>query len=139
MMTDEESVPVVVFSEMVNSGETIDFTLEGAATGVTASGPSLIFQPGSYDVKIHLPNNFSGEGQIAWLHPSGLVRSTPPLAVTSLDPGQTWVEFGLLNELSSGSETFTFRLSTPDPEPGIVTVVPTVVSDPPPTIELRSS
>lgn len=141
--------PNVVFSsEMISNGnntEHVKFTVDLSETTVSgASVPTmeptkLVFSPGTttYIVRINLPSGFTGDGHIQWLDENGSPR-LPPSITFEVSPkeGETWVQFGL--ESDHDTEAFTFRLSTPDSMMSEKDW-PTVVSDPPPTLEFRSS
>jgi hypothetical protein len=142
MVTDMEEPTVVFVSEMVPNGdehtEHIKFTLDLLRTtvsGASVSTTELIFSPGTYIVRVHLPPRFSGEGGITWVD-DGMPIQPPPAPTGASGHGETWVQFGVLNESESGS--FPFELSSGGTA-SIFRFGPTVVSDPPPTIELRSS
>ena len=144
MMTDENNPDVVVHSEMVqnpgNSGtQHISFSLDSPVSGVSvsASGFSLIFQPGSHVVRINLPANCSGKGHLVWEEPDG-TPETPPPPGDSPQEGDTWVQFAVEN--SGQNQTFTFTLGADNiSNSEDVKFWPTVVSDPPPSIVFESS
>jgi hypothetical protein len=160
MMTDEEPVSVVVFSELIPEGDhfRISFTLDHEVSGVEAASHQLIFQPGSYALKIHLPEGFSGDPQVLWFEDC----PPKPLGFES-SRENTWIQIGLKNDLPNGEEDFPFELSADShPEEWRVLLkwpkwltwlkrlllwlwlhfipqVPAIVSDPPPTIVFTAS
>lgn len=141
--------PTVVFSsEIVPNGDDVSvhikFTLNESRTTVSGASVStgdnteLIFAPGSYIVRIHFPPSLTGVGQIAWKADDVPIQPPPEPSGVSPEQGETWVQFGVLNELSSGSDSFSFELRSTE-TPSSNTDGPTIVSDPPPSVVLQSS
>ncbi|HEX2610899.1 MAG TPA: hypothetical protein VHK68_07790 [Gemmatimonadales bacterium] len=129
---------IVINSESVTDIETcqevVQFTNEpDSSEGVTGSGTSLIVHHGLHTVRINFPPGFSGLGKIGWLEQDGKTPGFRPPQVLSELSGETWIELGLDNQLSNGTETVFFSMFTDLPE------LPTVVSDPPPSLMFQSS
>ncbi|MES1240222.1 MAG: hypothetical protein ABUT39_01250 [Acidobacteriota bacterium] len=126
-------------SQMVNNGDRIEFTVDPAVTGVTASGTSLIFEPGPHLVKINLPSEFTGDASIQWVDSSGQNSVPQPSVITGVQTGETWVELGLQNDPSSEIRTFFFELSALRATQDGTYFYPVVRSEPPPSLVLESS
>lgn len=141
MMRDEEVVEVVVNSTLVlnpgGASERLDLALASEVNGVSACGTVLTFHRGIYDVRINLPDEFVSDAHMFWTNQGGRDSVLTPIFVTPMEPGATWVEFILTNDLSSGTEQFFFQLGGNQDAKG--KFAPTIVSEPPPSLLLQSS
>lgn len=125
-------MPAEVHSQFED--DLITLTIDPGATGITASGTFLFFAPGSYTVKIHLPDGFT-DGGILWVESDGSTPALRPIVVTDVRPGDTWVEIDVDNDLSV-TEQFFFQLTGNQEVRG--KLGPVIRSDPPPSLIVES-
>lgn len=108
----------------------VSFTLATPVSGVAASYYQVRFSPGSYNVSIHLPVGVnSAQASILW-------STAPPSGSIAPSSAASWVAFGLVNSLTSGSAAYPFALSF---VPSGFGSEPVVQSDPPPSVVFLSS